>query len=405
MKKFVFGLLVISSFMMVMSCSDDFVSDTTVSNSGLEIASEVKSLQVTNDFLKSLKSSIDSRSSFSFEIYPDYYGGYYIGFDRKPVFLVVKGLENIAKLDIKKRVNSDYFSIESCSYSYNQLNAIRKVLREKFGDERQEAMIDELGWVGQYIDQQENCIYVMLERCLDSDIAEFKRKVCDSPLIKFKVDSVVVLPNKEEIKKETKSTFGVTELSPGGFINNQNWGDGSAGYRVKYDGVEGFVTAGHVAYASGKEIGFVSGGPRIGLCEYCIIGGSQMVDAAFVSFYSPYKMTTNTAYKKNPLSDDIVILGKNDYVQKEGGTTFWSAGTVTEVGVDKRFAMPDGSFEYNIQNLTVATYKSDTGDSGGIVYSQYLGEIAGIHIAGNGADIHYFLPAGDVNAALGVDMY
>ena len=51
MKKFVFGLLVISSFMMVMSCSDDFVSDTTVSNSGLEIASEVKSLQVTNDFL------------------------------------------------------------------------------------------------------------------------------------------------------------------------------------------------------------------------------------------------------------------------------------------------------------------------------------------------------------------
>lgn len=39
-----------------------------------------------------------------------------------------------------------------------------------------------------------NCIYVMLERCLDSDIAEFKRKVCDSPLIKFKIDSVVVLP-------------------------------------------------------------------------------------------------------------------------------------------------------------------------------------------------------------------
>lgn len=390
---------------MITACSDDFVSDTTVSNSGLEIASEVKSLQVTNDFLKSLKGSIDSRSSVSSEIYPDYYGGYYVGSDRKPVFLVVKGFENIANQDIKKRVNSDYFSIESCDYSYNQLNAVRKVLREKFGDEKQEAMIEELGWVGQYIDQQENCIYVMLERCLDSDIAEFMRKVCDSPLIKFKVDSVVVLPSKEEIKKESKSTFGVTELSPGGFINNQNWGDGSAGYRVKCDVAEGFVTAGHVAYASGKEIGFVSGGPRIGLCEYCIIGGSQMVDAAFVSFYSPYKMTTKTAYKNNILSDDIVVLGKNDYVQKEGGTTFWSAGKVTEVGVDKRFKMPDKSFEYNVQNLTVATYKSDTGDSGGIVYSQYLGEIAGIHIAGDGADKHYFLPAGDVNAALGVDMY
>lgn len=146
------------------------------------------SLNLENSF-------ISTRSNESTPIYPDYYGGYYIGSDRKPVFLVVKGFENIAKLDIKKRVNSDYFSIETCSYSYNQLNAVRKVLREKFGDESQEAMIEDLGWVGQYIDQQENCIYVMLERCLDSDIAEFKRKVCDSPLIKFKVDSVVVLPH------------------------------------------------------------------------------------------------------------------------------------------------------------------------------------------------------------------
>ena len=55
MKKNVFGLFFISSFLMITACSDDFVSDTTVSNSGLEIASEVKSLQVTNDFLKSLK--------------------------------------------------------------------------------------------------------------------------------------------------------------------------------------------------------------------------------------------------------------------------------------------------------------------------------------------------------------
>ncbi|MDE6799817.1 MAG: hypothetical protein K2P62_06105 [Phocaeicola sp.] len=37
----------------------------------------------------------------------------------------------------------------------------------------------------------------------------------------------------------------------------------------------------------------------------------------------------------------------------------------------------------------------------GIVYSQYLGQIAGIHIAGNKADKHYYLPANDVNAELG----
>lgn len=39
----------------------------------------------------------------------------------------------------------------------------------------------------------------------------------------------------------------------------------------------------------------VSAGPRIGLCENCIIGGSQIIDTAFVSFYSPYKRITNTA--------------------------------------------------------------------------------------------------------------
>lgn len=190
MRKNLLVLAILICGMALSSCTDKLKKTPNISLNP-NIKSETgfqASLNLENSF-------ISTSSNESTPIYPDYYGGYYIGSDRKPVFLVVKGFENIAKLDIKKRVNSDYFSIETCSYSYNQLNAVRKVLREKFGDESQEAMIENLGWVGQYINQQENCIYVMLERCLDSDIAEFKRKVCDSPLIKFKVDSVVVLPH------------------------------------------------------------------------------------------------------------------------------------------------------------------------------------------------------------------
>lgn len=389
--------------MTVISCSDEMIEKSAPSENS-DLISEVQSLRVTNDFLKSLNKTTSTRSLISADLYPNYYGGYYIGLNRKPVFMVVKGLETMAQTDIEKRTNSNYFSIEPCTYSYNQLNSVRMELRKKFADETLESLIEQLGWVGHYIDQQDNCIYVLLQSCLDSDVAAFKEKVNDSPLIRFKEGEMIVLPSAKESLQKSRAV-GVTELGAGGFINNQGYGDGSAGYRAKYYGSEGFVTAGHVAYAAGREIGFVSGGPRIGMCEYSIMGGSNMVDAAFISFYSPYRMTTSTAYKKTPLSDDIVLLGVNDYVQKEGGTTFWSAGTVTQVGVDMRFTSPDGKIQYNVKNLTVATYNSDSGDSGGIVYSQYLGQIAGIHIAGNKADKHYYLPADDVNAALGTEMY
>ena len=402
MKKNLF-LSILLIGMTIMSCSDDLV-EKNVPSENSDFISEVQSLRVTNDFLKSLEKTTDTRSLISTDLYPNYYGGYYIGSNRKPVFLVVSGLEAMAQTDIEKRTNSSYFSIEPCTYSYNQLNSVRLELRKKFADETLEELIEQLGWVGHYIDQQKNCIYVMLKSCLDSDIAAFRGKISDSPLIRFKEGDVVVLPNNKETFQKSRA-IGVTELGAGGFINNQGYGDGSAGYRAKYYGSEGFVTAGHVAYAAGREIGFVSGGPRIGMCEYSIMGGSDMVDAAFISFYSPYKMATSTAYKNTPLSDDIVVLGVNDYVQKEGGMTFWSAGTVTQVGVDQRFTSPDGKIQYNVKNLTIATYNSDSGDSGGIVYSQFLGQIAGIHIAGNKSDKHYYLPAGDVNAALGTEMY
>lgn len=65
-------------------------------------------------------------------------------------------------------------------------------------------------WVGHYIDQQNNCIYVLLKSCLDSDVAAFKEKVNDSPLIRFKEGEMIVLPSAKESLQKSRAV-GVYE--------------------------------------------------------------------------------------------------------------------------------------------------------------------------------------------------
>ena len=135
-KKLLMSILLIG--MTVISCSDEMI-EKSVPSENSDLISEVQSLRVTNDFLKSLNKTTSTRSLISADLYPNYYGGYYIGLNRKPVFMVVKGLETMAQTDIEKRTNSNYFSIEPCTYSYNQLNSVRMELRKKFADETLES--------------------------------------------------------------------------------------------------------------------------------------------------------------------------------------------------------------------------------------------------------------------------
>lgn len=89
------------------SCNERSTRDNLQKEELDFIEQEAKSLNVTNNFLNSL-SSFATRNADEI-IYPSYYGGHYISNERKPVFLVVKGMSEIAQADIAKRADSDFF--------------------------------------------------------------------------------------------------------------------------------------------------------------------------------------------------------------------------------------------------------------------------------------------------------
>lgn len=390
-----FFLLIFS--LILQSCNDKGASENQNKEKEDFIKIEAKSLSITNSFLNSIEQ--ESTRGIGQGLYPEYYGGYYISNERIPVFLVVDGMENEAITDINKRTESDYFLIEKCENSYNDLNRIILELRDKFMNPSLEEKINSLGWIGQYIDVKQNLIIVELEDISGDRISKFKELIQDSPLIEFIHGEETLLQDNKKKSSQSLSNRS-TNLNLGGAFYVPTFGEGSIGYRVShFSGGKGFVTCGHVI-SSGVTAKLYNNGPTIGYCYQSITNG---VDAAYVEVNSPYALTMNSAYRNNLLNNRVIILGKNDYVQKEGCATYHSAGNVTEVGYDTTFTTPFGA-RFRATNLTVCTYNSTTGDSGGVTYS-LTNSIAGIHMGSGTNNRHYYVTAGNINTALGVSMY
>lgn len=394
------GVLFFMSF--AISCTEDTTSVTEQESVENVRAENESSVALTNAFLNSLKNETLTRSLSAIE-YPKYFGGYYTDKEtQRPIFKVVKGLVSEAKIDITKRISSSNFEIEECVYSYNELNDILKKLDEKFFSKDFQNNRISLGWNEYCIDVVNNVIKIRLKECSSNAVARFKSEVMDSPLFVFEQGGGIEYPvrvdekNVDKNKNVTRSNY---QIKMGGEI----WvrGDkGSIGFRAKDEFDEGFVTAGHFAEF---------GAPVVldSLYEEEIVGSfanisKNGVDAAFVTSLEGVSVLAQTAVKGYTLSPSIVVLGKNDKVCKEGAVTGYSEGFVLETGV----RTSSGSYTFN--NLTAVDYKSDNGDSGGVVYipsSPY--NIVGIHksVSKSDPNRHFYVIANDVCSVLGVTAY
>src|SRR5699024_1649940 len=85
----------------------------------------------------------------------------------------------------------------------------------------------------------ENRIIVKLDNLSEESIQEFKEQVSDSDAIEFR-------QGNGPIQTEVNVAAGSGISCSGGFA--------SMGYRVKRNGIVGFVTAGHAANSVGKSI-------------------------------------------------------------------------------------------------------------------------------------------------------
>lgn len=226
---------------------------------------------------------------------------------------------------------------------------------------------------------------VYLEEFNEEKIKEFKENVCDSDAIVFAQGFGAI---------ETQSSW-----SPGQPARNaSDQGALTLGYRAKFGSTIGIVTAAH-AVKMGEEL--IWNGDRFAKATIRNLGGS--CDAVFCKMINSHD-ATNTLYGTgNTLSTTISEPGVGTTINKIGFTSGHTSGRV--VATDVSADTDTGVF---LTNLTEATYDSEGGDSGGIVYS-YIGSTntrltLGIHLGRYGNNAIYS-KANEINDALNISRY
>lgn len=362
------GILVLTTSFSVNAAESEKVNDISVQEDAVNAYDELMAQFVTG------------YSDFSEKSYPDYYGGSYINEDGQLVVYIAENKDSVLALSENENV-----IYESCKYSYNELLSIMDELNNYKLRRSSDAIASNFNEFGLY--DSENRVIVKLDDLSDESIAEFKENVCDSDAIEFE-------QGYGPIKKEVSVTAG-SKISYSG-------GSASIGYRVKKDGVVGFVTAGHAANSVGKTINY--NGTAFATCQATQQGGNA--DAGFCKITnSSYSPTNTLSGTSNVLSTTISEPGVGTTINKIGMSTGHTSGTILSTNVTATF--DTGA---TISNLTTANYSSAAGDSGGVVYSYISSTGArltlGIHTgASNDGVTRYYTKANEVNSALGTTRY
>ena len=404
-------LFMVSCSTIISSCSSE--AELTINE---VVNTNAKSEDVYNNFLASLE-EVTTRNVKEYK-YPDYFGGCFTNDKGVCVFLVVSkdSTEDVIN-DLRARTKSNSFSVEECEYSYSELEEVLSTIKSKLFDSNFNDTRESLKWHGCYLDSERNRVIVRLGECTDEYIKRFKATVSDSPMIEFiegGKNVVICSSNEEEIP--FRPTNAVTRAQEtfrlGGSFYVTGRGFGSIGYRAKSksDGSVGFITAGHVisdyetAYSSNSS----SNAYSIGVCDLSIMGGTAKTDAAFVYTLNNIFLSLVTPNSTVLSQENAPVLKTGDTVSKEGYATGYTTGKVTGVNFGDVFTAEypnKPSVSYSVDNLVVASYNSDEGDSGGVVYSANR-YVVGIHMGSYKArGEHYYVRIGDALNALNVEAY
>ena len=396
MRNNILHLFLLLTMMLVVSCSDNLLSDIDNMNS-----EEI----LTSDFSTNEKNSLIQGANLlgSFSImstrsvnkedydYPDYYGGSYVDDQGKLVVLVSS--DNIEKYrqNFVRRTQSNEIILKSCEYSFKDL--LTTIDEIKKSGEQKALMIDDLQLVSYGVDAQKNKVVVAMIDCNDQKIAKFKSEIMDSPIIIFEhadsyplVESYPIQPGEE--------------IRPGSTYSAAH---GSIGYRAKdRSGNKGIVVSGHVIPNGGS---LFYNNQQIGVCVDYMQGSS--IDAAFCqitnSFYEPSNVTI---YGNVSLYANVSLLFQGQVAYKEGYVTNKTNGVVQKTNLNVKFKQmiaPNQFRYFELSNITSTRYKSDEGDSGGIVYNS-AGWICGIH-EGSDANYAYYCLASEIDSLLQLSPY
>lgn len=370
MKKFVVYLL---SLLLIVS----FIFSNVNKTGAIEL--DIYDYDAISDLMKKDKSEkvnlyriSEKEKTFEYDEYIDDYAGSFVK-DGKLVILKTNKQNNFDTY----KLNND-FQENIVKFSMNQLNDTMNDINlyKKYNGDTYIAKQFNFYW----IDIENNRIVVEFDELNEFNVNLFKKNVLDSECIVFK--QIETQP-KEEVNVSPGSKIVIGSSSS------------SVGYRATKNGVKGLVISGHAGNVGSKVY---SNGSLIGTIQTKKNSGS--VDAAFVKTNSN-AVLSNSVYG-GTLSNNVQNLSVGTQVFKRGFSTGTTSGKVTKSNVTVTF---NG---VSFFGLVGANYKSDNGDSGGLVFFKVPGEnlinTVGIH-KGTVGDTKIYSKASEVNKALGLRRY
>lgn len=376
MKKLLFKIMALSAICAMTSCSDNILSDDGSIPVTKASTTEQKDLTAIGINLMESFNATPLRSNTL--LYPDYYCGAYIDNNHNFVILVNEDTA-LYKDNFIQRTKSSDFLIKPATYSMNELNETLDLLNSFMFNEGNKPIIENCGLESFGLLPNENRIFIGLENCNEEKIAQFKNAVIDSPMLMF--------------EKSTGKIVTEGEIYPGAACNAT--GLGSFGYRARMNGNNGIVASGHVVRSYGEYVYGPEG--LVGTCKSTMMSGS--VDAAFVETNSNFQPSNYT------FSQNIYI---SSYVETPfQGATVVMEGKHNHAGVRRQIIATNVTGNVGgitLWGLTKASYPSQGGDSGGIVYSG-SNNIYGIHEGSDNTGYAYFVSASEINRVLNLTTY
>lgn len=318
-----------------------------------------------NYFIETSKSQNRSASFDYTDYFPDYYGGSYIDTNGELVVLIAdKERQSKSNINVVEKLANEPI-IKDCEYSYNELNAIMKLIPNVLSPIES----SKAPYSGQVkcwaIDDEKNCIYVYLKDLNDDVITWFKNNVCDSDSIIFKKSNNIA---QDEVNLSGQGISSSAGLFSGAFRVRRST---SSGYRY------GFITCAHgnslgtVIYGfDGTQIGTVAMRRFSGAYDVSYV---EMADSSHFSnsiIDSPY-----TLYNTNE-NIDFPLKGSPVYLYARYNKDSFGLITSTNVG---GFYNNDGVY---FEGMPGASYSSTNGDSGGLVCTgptNIYCDVVGVH--------------------------
>jgi len=304
-------------------------------------------------------------------MYPYYFGGMYIDEEGN---LVVLQVESPYDSEIGSRFSDDII-VKMVEFSYNEIMMIHNQLTRIFTNE----YLKYPNLAGSWTDIINNRVVVTLFEYNDEAISNFKENVSQSPLIVFEEYEILNLYEESYLDKAESMMNNYSQITP---LNNVTVSPGdtirmgsstggrcSVGFRVGNRGVRGFVIAAHcggngtrVYNASGRHIGTV----RSRFLEH--------IDASFVEINANVNVGSVLPYAVQlaPVAATPVV---GQIIISRGAINGMRSGLISRVNYNTTITGVG-----TITNALRTTLIGSPGDSGGVAFSRFNGQIH--HIQG-----------------------